>query len=244
MNPGARTRPLASSTCSPGIGATSPTATMRSPAMRRLPRRAGAPVPSIRRALTMRSVGAGLSARFAAPRKVGARSARRRETARRGRLTVSSILPCLAAGIAPSRSRNERKSLILKSIPNGSQFEHLRPADRLPPQDERATPVPLGSVAEGWAATSGTSRELLRSGQGWLSGNLFRNQQVVGSDFSPGVSPVCFGVHDRHGWRAATARAPPRTLRTSERKRGVCGAEAPGWTYGPSTQRHLDLEGH
>ena len=39
MNPGARTSPLASKTCSPGIGATSPTATMRSPAMRKLPAR-------------------------------------------------------------------------------------------------------------------------------------------------------------------------------------------------------------
>src|SRR5262245_855061 len=50
MNPGARTRPAASITVSPDRGDNSPTAATRSPSIRTEAVRAGAPVPSIRRA--------------------------------------------------------------------------------------------------------------------------------------------------------------------------------------------------
>jgi hypothetical protein len=46
MKPGASTRPVPSTTGSPGCGATSPTAAIVSPSTRRSARRSGAPVPS------------------------------------------------------------------------------------------------------------------------------------------------------------------------------------------------------
>ncbi len=65
MKPGARTKPVASTTVSPGTGAGSPTSAILPSAIRTLPLRPCAPVPSTRVALTI-SVEAGTTSAVAA----------------------------------------------------------------------------------------------------------------------------------------------------------------------------------